>query len=90
MVFETIALSAITALLFLLMLPRKRGTVKCLLGILTAVCAAVSLALFLWMVKDSGGADRGKELFQLYIPCGIYLVLAVWGIIAAAVSRKKK
>ena len=89
MVFQTIALSVITLLLFLLMLTRPAGRIKLLLGALTAVCAVVSMALFLMMQRAAGNPDDGKELLQLYIPCAVYLVLAVWGLITAALCRKK-
>ena len=42
MLFETIALSVITVLLLLLMLTRKPGHIKLLLGVLTAAAAVCS------------------------------------------------
>lgn len=88
-VFETIALSVITVLLFLLMLTRKPGHVKLLLGVLTAVAAAASLVLFILMQRAAGNPDQGKELIQMYIPCGIYALVVLWGILTAAASRRK-
>lgn len=89
MVFPTIALSVITLLLFLLLLTRPAGRIKLLLGVLTAVCAAVSMALFLLMQRAAGNPDAGKEVLQLYLPCGVYLALAVWGLVTATLCRKK-
>lgn len=89
MVFPTIALSVITLLLFLLLLTRPAGRIKLLLGALTAVCAAVSMVLFLLMQRAAGNPDAGKEVLQLYLPCGVYLALAVWGLVTAALCRKK-
>ncbi len=87
--FETIAFSVITALLFLLMLTRKAGKVKFLLGLLAAVCAMVSLVLFVLMQKAAGNPDAGKEFLQLYLPCGVYGVIAVWGAAASGLSHRK-
>ena len=87
--FETIAFSVITAPLFLLMLTRKAGKVKFLLGLLTAVCAVVSLVLFVLMQKAAGNPDAGKEFLQLYLPCGVYAVIAVWGAAACGLSHRK-
>ena len=89
--FEAIALSVITLLLFLLMLSRKAGRIQLLLGILTAISSIVSMVLFLLMQKAAGNPDQGKELFQLYIPCGAYLVVALVGLLTAAgIHRKHK
>ncbi len=89
MVFQTIAMSVITLLLFLLMLTRPAGRIKLLLGALTTVCAVVSLALFLMMQRAAGNPDAGKEVLQLYLPCGVYLVLALWGLVTAVLCRKR-
>jgi len=89
MAWQTVALGVITVLLFFLMLTRKAGRVKLLLGLLTGVCALATMALYLWMLHQSGGADKGKEVFQLYLPCGLCLVLTAWGWIAAALSQRK-
>lgn len=61
MVFETVALSVITLLLFLLLLTRKAGHVKLLLGCLTALAALASLTLYLWALHQSGGATQHKS-----------------------------
>ena len=87
--FEAIALSVITLLLFLLMLSRKAGRIQLLLGILTAISSIVSMVLFLLMQKAAGNPDQGKELFQLYIPCGIYGLFTCSGIITAVLNRRK-
>lgn len=89
MLFRTIALSVITLLLFLLLLSRETGRIKALLGFFTAISAAVSLVLFLLMQHASGGPDDGRELFQLYIPCGIYLLFGFWGLLAASFSLRR-
>ena len=83
--FETIALSVITLLLFLLMLSRKKGRIRMLLGALTAVSAIASMILFLLMQKASGNPDQGMELFQLYLPCAAF---ALFGVIAAYLSHR--
>ena len=88
-VFETIALGIITLLLFLLMLSRKKGRIRMLLGALTAVSAIASMILFLLMQKASGNPDQGMELFQLYLPCGVYALFALSGGITALLSRRK-
>jgi hypothetical protein len=89
MVWQAAAIGIITVLLFFLMLTRKAGRIKLLLGLLTGVCALATMALYLWMLYQSGGADKGKEVFQLYLPCGLCLLLAAWGWIAAALSQRK-
>ena len=91
MVFETIALSIIALLLLILLLSRKAGTLKLLLGLLTAAASAAAMVCFIMMQRASGNPDAGKEFFQLYLPCGIYLVIALWGIFTAAgIHRKRK
>ena len=87
MVFETITLSIITLLLLALMMLRKSaGKLKLLLAILTTVSALLSLACFVIMMKTGGRLNSGA---LLYIPCAIYGVIALWGVIAAAISRRK-
>ena len=92
MVFETIALSVITLLLLILLLSRKGGgTVKLLLGVLTAAAAIASMVFFILMQRAAGNPDAGKELFQMYVPCGIYVVVALWGLLTAVgIHRKHK
>lgn len=91
MVFETIALSVIALLLFILLLSQKGGTVKLLLGLLTAAAAIAAMVFFILMQRVAGNPDAGKELLQMYIPCGIYLVIALWGIlVSAGIHRKQK
>ena len=91
MVFETVALSVITLLLLILMLSRKGGAIKLLLGILTAAAAIASLVFFILMQRAAGNPDAGKELLQLYVPCGAYAVIALWGLLTSAgIHRKHK
>ncbi len=91
MVFETVALSVIALLLFILLLSRKSGTLKLLLGFLTAAAAIAAMVFFIMMQRASGNPDAGKELVQLYIPCGIYLLIALWSfLVSAGIHRKQK
>jgi type VI protein secretion system component VasK len=91
MVFETVALSIIALLLFILLLSRKSGTLKLLLGFLTAAAAITAMVFFIMMQRASGNPDAGKELVQLYIPCGIYLLIALWSfLVSAGIHRKQK
>lgn len=89
MVFETIALSVITVLLLLLMLTRKAGRIKLLLALLTAIAAIASMVLFILMQRAGGGPDRGQEAFQMYVPCALYLLAALFSLLMAALSRRK-
>ena len=91
MIFETVALSVITLLLLILMLSRKGGTLKLLLGILTAAAAIASMVFFILMQREAGNPDTGKEMLQLYVPCGAYVIVALWGLLTAAgIHRKHK
>lgn len=91
MVFETIALSIIALLLFILLLSRKTGTVKMLLGLLTAAASIAAMVCFILMQRASGNPDTGKEVLQLYLPCAIYLLVALWGLLTSAgIHRKRK
>lgn len=91
MIFETVALSVITVLLLILMLSRKSGTLKLLLGVLTSATAIASMVFFILMQRAAGNPDAGKEMMQLYIPCGIYLVIALWGIlVSVSIHHKQK
>ena len=91
MVFETIALSIIALLLFILLLSRKTGTVKLLLGLLTAAASIAAMVCFLLMQRASGNPDAGKELLQLYLPSCVYLVVALWGLLTAgSIHRRRK
>ena len=91
MVFEAISLSIITLLLFILLLSRKSGNLKLLLGILTAISSLSAMACFILMQKGSGNPDAGKEFLQLYLPCGIYLFIALLSTLSALkISRRKK
>ena len=91
MIFETIALSVITLLLLILMLSRKGGAVKLLLGLLTAAAAIASMVFFILMQREAGNPDAGKEMLQLYVPCGAYVIVALWGLLTAAgIHRKHK
>lgn len=89
MLFETIALSVITLLLFCLLLTRKPGKLQLILGVLTAVSAEVSLVLFVLMQHASGNPDAGGGFFQLYLPCCLYGALGLWGAGAAFLSWRK-
>ena len=89
MIFETIALSVIALLLFLLLLTRKNRSQKLLLGILTAAASVAAMVYFLMMQRANGNPDAGNELVQLYIPCGLYLFLTLWGLLAAIFSHRK-
>lgn len=87
MVFETITLTIITLLLFALLFIRKSaGKLKLLLGVLTTVSALLSMVCFIIMMKVGNRLDAGA---LLYVPCGFYALLALWGAIAAALSRRK-
>jgi len=91
MVFETVALSVIALLLLILMLSRKGGAIKLLLGILTAAAAIASMVFFILMQRAAGNPDAGKEFLQMYVPCGIYVVAALWGLLTAvSIHRKHK
>ena len=89
MLFETIALSVITLLLLLLMLTRKPGHSKLLLGGLTAAAAVASMVFFILMPRAIGNPDAGQEITQLYAPCGIYILVALFSLGVAALSRRK-
>ena len=89
MLFETIALSVITVLLLLLMLTRKPGHIKLLLGVLTAAAAVASMVFFVLMQRANGNPDAGQEVTQLYAPCGIYILVALFSLGVAALSRRK-
>ena len=89
MIWQTLALSVIALLLLLLMQTRKTGRIKLLLGVLGAVCALLSLVLFLLTLRASGGPDQGKAVLQLYVPCGIYLALGLWGLFSALLCQKR-
>ena len=87
MVFETITLTIITLLLLALTFIRKSaGKLKLLLGVVTAVAAILSMVCFLIMMKTGGKLQSGA---LLYVPCAIYALIALWGAIAAALSRRK-
>lgn len=87
MVFETITLTIITLLLLVLTFLRKSaGKLKLLLGSLTAVAALLSLVCFVLMMKTGGRLNSGA---LLYVPCVVYLVIALVGVITAAVSRRR-
>ena len=87
--FETIALSVITILLLLLLSTRKAGKIKLILSVLTIASAIASMVLFILLQRSAGNPDAGREVIQLYIPCGIYAVIALWGVIQMALSRRK-
>ena len=89
MVFETIALSVITVLLLLLTLTRKPGHIKLLLALLSAAASIASMVFFILMQRASANPDAGQELVQLYAPCGIYVLVALFSLAVAALSRRK-
>ena len=89
MVFETIALSVITVLLLLLTLTRKPGHIKLLLALLSAAASIASMVFFILMQRASGNSDAGQELLRLYAPCGIYVLVALFSLAVAALSRRK-
>ena len=87
MVFETITLTIIALLLLVLTFLRKSaGKLKLLLGVLTAVAAALAMVCFIIMMKVGNRLDAGA---LLYVPCGIYGLIAVIGIVTALISRRK-
>ena len=88
MVFETIALSVITVLLLLLTLTRKPGHIK-LLALLTAAASIASMVFFILMQRAGGSPDAGQDLLQVYAPCAIYVLVALFSLGVAALSRRK-
>lgn len=62
-----------TALLF------PAGRPKRALGILSAVCSAAAMGLFLQILSGSGGPDTGMALVQLYLPCAVYGLVILGG-----------
>ena len=91
MIFETVALSVIALLLFILLLSRKSGKIKMLLGLLTFAAAIAAMVFFVMMQRASGNPDAGKEVTQLYLPCAVYLVAALWGLLTTlGIHRKRK
>ena len=88
MVFETIALSVITVLLLLLTLTRKPGHIKLLLALLSAAASIASMVFFILMQR-ANPANAGRELLQVYAPCGIYVLVALFSLAVAALSRRK-
>ena len=89
MLFQVIAMSVITLLLFFLLLTRKPGRINLLLGVCTTVCGIASMVLFILFQRANGNPDAGRELIQLYLPCALYLAVAAWGAIEALCSRRK-
>ena len=88
MLFETIALSVITVLLLLLTLTRKPGHIKLLLALLTAAASIASMVFFILMQR-ANPANAGQDLPQVYAPCGIYVLVALFSLAVAALSRRK-
>ena len=62
-----------TALLF------PAGRPKRALGILSAVCSAAAMGLYLQMRTVSGGPGTGIALVQLYLPCAVYGLVILGG-----------
>lgn len=91
MIFEAIALSVIALLLFILLLSRKTGKIKMLLGLLTFAAAIAAMVFFVMMQRAAGNPDAGKEVMQLYLPCAAYLTAGLWGLLTAlGIHRKRK
>ena len=88
MLFETIALSVITVLLLLLTLTRKPGHIKLLLALLTAAASIASMVFFILMQR-ANPANAGRELLQVYAPCGVYVLVVLFSLAMAALSRRK-
>ena len=89
MLFETIALSVITVLLLLLTLTRKPGHIKLLLALLTAAASIASMVFFILMQRAGGSPDAGQNLLQVYAPCAIYVLITLFSLVMAALSRRK-
>lgn len=89
-ILAAVALTIITVLLLLLLLSQKgKYRIRMLLGGLGAVCAIAAMVFFILARSSSGGPDAGKEMAQLYGPCAVYLLVAVWSFAMAAFNRKK-
>jgi len=89
-ILAAVALTIITVLLLLLLLSQKgKYRIRMLLGILGAICAVAAMVFFILARAASGGPDAGQEMTQLYGPCAVYLLAAVWSFAMAAFSRKK-
>ena len=58
MLFQVIAMSVITLLLFFLLLTRKPGRINLLLGACTTVCGIASMVLFILFQRANGNPDR--------------------------------
>ena len=56
---------------------------------LTAAAAVASMVFFILMQRANGNPDAGQELTQLYAPCGIYVLVALFSLAVAALSRRK-
>ena len=56
---------------------------------ITAIAAIASMVLFILMQRAGGGPDRGQEAFQMYVPCALYLLAALFSLLMAALSRRK-
>lgn len=74
-----IILSLLAAVLLPTALLVPAGRPKRALGILSAVCSAAAMGLFLRMLSGSGGPDAGMALVQLYLPCAVYGLVILGG-----------
>lgn len=74
-----IILSLLAAALLSAVLLIPAGHLKQALGILSAVCSAAAMGLFLQMLAVSGGPDTGMALVQLYLPCAVYGLVILGG-----------
>lgn len=72
-------LSLAAAAILLAALLSPTGRAKRVLGILSAVCSAAAMGLFLQMLAVSGGPDTGMALVQLYLPCAVYGLVILGG-----------
>lgn len=88
MVFETIALSVITVLLLLLTLTRKAGRVKLLLALLSAAASIASMVCFILM-RRAIPTNAGQDPLQVYAPCAIYVLIVLFCLATAYLSRRK-
>lgn len=86
MAYSVVALWVGTPLLYLFTLSRPAGRLKTLLNLLTAICTAAAAVLYILLQHASGGPDAVRELEQLYIPCGIFLILAVRCLVTAGIN----
>ena len=66
MLFQVIAMSVITLLLFFLLLTRKPGRINLLLGACTTVCGIASMVLFILFQRKSGPVQNGTAPVKIH------------------------